>query len=324
MGLSGKDFVDEGVAAYGAAGVNGRVESAEYKNTAAIILSAIGARCGKCFLAEGDWTSLANTQVIIPDSARVDARFLWHQLNDEHRWPRSGSAQPFIKPSDVKAQIVWLPDLDEQRRVTRVLDAASGIQDAIARRSRAVDALKDKLLQRTFRAAKLDNYPVVKLGEVSSPKQWPTVSRAQMTPEGFPVYGANGIIGFYDKFNHESPTLLVGCRGTIGSVHITKARAYVTGNAMALDDLQEDVVTMSYVAAFLEWRGFRDVTSGSSQPQLTRASVVNTDVPVLPAEDQRKVSAIYQGLREIETMQLRESTLGRELMQAVRLRTIRI
>lgn len=114
--LSGKDFVDSGVPAYGAGGRNGLLEMAEYTDRDAVILSSIGARCGKAFLARGAWTSLANTQVILPDPAKADPVYLWFLLNDEGRWPRSGSAQPFIKPSDVKAHLVALPPLGEQRR----------------------------------------------------------------------------------------------------------------------------------------------------------------------------------------------------------------
>ena len=29
----------------------------------------------------------------------------------------------------------------------------------------------------------------------------------------FPVFGANGVIGKYDKYNHEDAQLLVTCRG---------------------------------------------------------------------------------------------------------------
>lgn len=143
--LSGNDFVANGVPAYGAGGQNGMVATMEYDRPA-VILSSIGARCGKCFLVDGQWTSLANTQVILPDESRVDVRFLWHQLNDEARWPRSGSAQPFVKPSDVKANRVWMPPLEDQRRIAAVLDQA----DALRARRRLFIAELDDLPRAIF------------------------------------------------------------------------------------------------------------------------------------------------------------------------------
>jgi type I restriction enzyme S subunit len=125
--LSGNQFVPRGYPAYGAGGLNGYLESFEFEEVA-IVLSSIGARCGKCFFANGRWSSLANTQVIRPDTKQADAKFLWFQLNDENRWPRAGTGQPFIKPSDVKSHKVFLPDLSEQRRIAGELERADGLR----------------------------------------------------------------------------------------------------------------------------------------------------------------------------------------------------
>ena len=143
--LSGNDFVAEGFPAYGAGGMNGHLPNYEFDRQA-VILSSIGARCGKCFFVDGKWNSLANTQIILPDPKRVDARFLWFQLNDEARWPRSGSAQPFIKPSDVKGHRVVLPPLPEQRRIAAILDHA----DALRAKRRAALAQLDEMAQAIF------------------------------------------------------------------------------------------------------------------------------------------------------------------------------
>jgi type I restriction enzyme S subunit len=147
--LSGKHFVEEGYPAFGAGGVNGLLEVAEFDETA-IVLSAIGARCGKCFLAEGKWTSLANTRLIFPDSDRVDTRFLWYQLNDEGRWPRSGAAQPFIRPADVKSHEIFLPPLEEQKRIVAVLDQAFAALDRARANAEANLADAEELTEATF------------------------------------------------------------------------------------------------------------------------------------------------------------------------------
>jgi type I restriction enzyme S subunit len=146
-GLSGNHFVpeSEGYPAFGAGGLNGYLPTYEFDRSA-VVLSSIGARCGKCFLVSGRWSSLANTQIILPDLAKADPRFLWYQLNDERSWLRSGTAQPFIKPSTVKAREVVLPPLPEQRRLADLLDKA----DTIRRERRDAIALTEELLRSTF------------------------------------------------------------------------------------------------------------------------------------------------------------------------------
>lgn len=143
--LSGKHFVENGFPAYGAGGLNGYLETYEFEKPA-VVLSSIGARCGKCFYADGKWSSLANTQIFFPDELLVDAKFLWYQLNDETRWIRSGTAQPFIKPSNIKNHLISLPPLPEQKRIAEVLDKA----DALRKKRRLALQKLDTLLQSVF------------------------------------------------------------------------------------------------------------------------------------------------------------------------------
>jgi type I restriction enzyme S subunit len=167
-GLTGNNFVPatDGFPAFGAAGLNGYLKSYEF-DQAAVVLSSIGARCGKCFVVAGRWSSLANTQVILPDSERADVRFLWYQLNDEMSWLRAGTAQPFIRPSTVKARMVVLPSLREQRRIAAILDKATDLRQKRAESIRLIDDLLRSLFVEMF-GDPLRNpkrWPVRRLGE---------------------------------------------------------------------------------------------------------------------------------------------------------------
>jgi type I restriction enzyme S subunit len=71
------------------------VTAADY-NQPGIVISAVGARCGKTFFAEGEWTTIANTQVLLPGQD-IEPRWLWYRTNDEDFWIRGGTAQPFVK-----------------------------------------------------------------------------------------------------------------------------------------------------------------------------------------------------------------------------------
>lgn len=138
----------------------------------------------------------------------------------------------------------------------------------------------------------MKSFPEAPLGEIASLKQWGILAKSEMSSSGFPVYGANGVIGHSPRYTHAEPVVLVGCRGTIGSVHITVPRSYATGNAMALDNLDESRIDRSFLARFLRWRGFSDVTSGSSQPQLTRRNLATVKIPLPPMGEQRRIAAI--------------------------------
>lgn len=157
----------------------------------------------------------------------------------------------------------------------------------------------------------------VPLVEISRPKQWPTLSRRELTKTGYPVYGANGQIGFTDSYTHADPTVIIGCRGSCGQIHVTVPNAYVTGNAMALDALDLDRVDQSYLVHFLRKRGFDDIISGSSQPQITRKSLSRLFVPLPSVQEQRRISALLEKADAINKKYEQALGLADEFLKSV-------
>jgi type I restriction enzyme, S subunit len=135
LGLTLSDYVPQGVDAYSAEGLNGKTAIKEFTGPA-VIVSSIGARCGKCFFAAGDFTTLANVQVIFPSAEKLNAKFLWNVVNRESFWDRYATAQPFIRPSEIKKSWVPVPPPDEQTAIAHVLDA---VDAAIDRAREALD-----------------------------------------------------------------------------------------------------------------------------------------------------------------------------------------
>ena len=130
------------------------------------------------------------------------------------------------------------------------------------------------------------------LCEICNPKQWKTISSDMLTENGYPVYGANGIIGYYTSYNHEEPTILITCRGaTCGTLNICESFSYVNGNAMALDNLSEEI-DIRYLYYYLLSRGLSDVITGSAQPQIVRRSLAKVKVMYPPLDEQRKIAAV--------------------------------
>lgn len=132
------DYRSSGIPAFSASGQDGLVDVTEFEQDG-VVLSAIGAQCGKCFYATGAWTTLANVQVLLPNP-EILARYLYYRVNQDNYWPRSGSAQPFIKPSAISKCWILLPPLAEQRRIAEILDAAD---EAIQQSERVIAKLRE-------------------------------------------------------------------------------------------------------------------------------------------------------------------------------------
>ena len=141
------------------------------------------------------------------------------------------------------------------------------------------------------------------LFEICNPKQWKTISIDNLDKNGkYPVYGANGIIGYYSEYNHEKPTLCITCRGaTSGELIISTSYSYINGNTMALDGLDETKVDINFLYYYLKKRGFKDIISGSAQPQITRISLKKINIPLYTLSFQKKVASDLKKAEDIIT-----------------------
>lgn len=162
------------------------------------------------------------------------------------------------------------------------------------------------------------SWPLVKLHDVCRPRQWKTISSSNLLEDGYPVYGANGKIGFYSEYTHEYPALIITCRGaTCGNVHISEPKSYINGNAMALDDLDGERVDIRFLYYYLLGRGFDDVISGSAQPQITGQGLTKIEIPLPPLSEQKRIAAILDKADAIRRKRQQAIQLADDFLRAV-------
>ena len=103
----------------------------------------------------------------------------------------------------------------------------------------------------------------------------------------FPVYGANGVIGYYDKANCNEQVVLITSRGNgSGDVLMTYHKdAFITNNSFIVSPIEDySYCQLPFTYQFLKNANFRAVRTGAAQPQLTNQSIHTVDV-VLPSKD---------------------------------------
>lgn len=129
----------------------------------------------------------------------------------------------------------------------------------------------------------------IKLIDICSPKQWKTIPTDELLDDGYPVYGANGLIGYSNVYNHKDSVIAITCRGaSCGSVNITPPFSYVTGNAMCLDEVKHNI-DINYLYYFLKNYNFKNIISGSAQPQITRQGLNKVYVRYYSSTKQKQI-----------------------------------
>lgn len=137
-------YVTTGVPAYSASGPDGFLPAAHNQGDG-VVVSAIGANCGKTWFARGAWSCIKNT-LWFQASNDVDARFLYYATADPSNWPKRGAAQPFISLGDAKAMKLDLPPLANQK----VIAATLGSMDDLIENNRRRIALLEQMAQAIY------------------------------------------------------------------------------------------------------------------------------------------------------------------------------
>ncbi len=166
-----------------------------------------------------------------------------------------------------------------------------------ATKEEARPALEPKLRFPEFRGA--EGWKTHPLGEVCKLYQSETIASSEFVEDGeHLVYGANGVVGRYGRYNHEAEEVVVSCRGNCGEVHLTKPQSWITGNSMVVSPKAKDL-NKQFLFWLLGASNLKPIISGSAQPQITRQGFAPFKVSIPVPAEQRKIAECLSSVDEL-------------------------
>lgn len=134
------------------------------------------------------------------------------------------------------------------------------------------------------------NWVWAPLGAISKMVYGKNLPTKELLHEGFPVFGANGIIGAYDRYLYDDPMVLISCRGAYsGKANISPPQCYVTNNSLVLGQFEQPAFVEEYLFYALEGLPKEGLVTGSAQPQVTIANANPFFVPLPPIAEQHRI-----------------------------------
>lgn len=259
---------------------------------------------GRPIWSEHDYWPL-NTTLFAKDFKGNHPRFLFHlfEVLDLSGFD-SGSVQPMLNRNNIADLPVRIPDLATQ---TAIADVLGALDDKIAANERVLrlgdDFLRSRFAQLVHSAedwVPLSHYLALRYG-----KSLPSTQRRSGE---VPVVGSGGPSGMHDESLVEGPGIVVGRKGSIGTVWWCDRDFWPIDTAFFVEPLGGTGLRFAY--SLLRWVQLGEHNGDSAVPGLNRDVALAQPVPRVAAELAEDFEALAtpimnlsQGLRE-ETARL--------------------
>ena len=122
------------------------------------------------------------------------------------------------------------------------------------------------------------------------------LSTKELCETGYPVFGANGQIGFYNEYMFEDIKALMSCRGAYsGTMNLSLPKSFITSNYLIINSKHKDI-DIKFIFYLYSALKKKDLISGSAQPQVTVQAFSNYPIPLPPLLEQRRIVDRIEGL----------------------------
>lgn len=288
---------------------NGGIDPSGYLdvyNTKApqIIMSEGGNSCGYVnYIIDDFWRGGHCYLVKVNHENLFDKLFLFHLLKfheDSIMKLRVGSGLPNIQKKDLyKFPISYPSSLSEQRRIASILSSADKVIDSTQKLIAKYKQIKQGMMEDLLKPK--EGWKLVKLGEVYNFKYGD--GNTNPNNDGvYPIYGANGIIGGYTKFNAKDSVIIGHMGEYAGSVIWANGKHFVTYNGTITTIKDNDLLYDRFGYFVLLKLNIKKICAGSGQPFLSYDTLNKIEISVPDLSEQCRIASILSGIdKKIES-----------------------
>jgi type I restriction enzyme S subunit len=133
-----------------------------------------------------------------------------------------------------------------------------------------------------------DNWTSTTLGEIISFEYGKSLVGAKRNPTGnIPVYGSSGVVGYHSTPLVSKPSIIVGRKGSVGEVHISKTPCWAIDTTYYI--VPPDQLDINFVYYLLLNLRLGSLDKSTAIPGLNRNDAYKIKVPIPPFNEQKRI-----------------------------------
>lgn len=244
--------------------------------------------------------------IVLKETIKLDKsyfNYLLHRFDVAYMKLLGSGVRQTINFNHISNSQLAFPPLPEQTAIAKFLDDKTAkIDRAIAQKEKMIALLKERkqiIIQNAVTKgldpnAKMKDSGVEWIGEI--PEGWEVkkvkhfgtiksgesvVNSLLMDSGIYEVYGGNGNMGYYNKFNVDGERIIIGRVGAYcGNVRYTNEKKWISDNALILT--LNNIKLYRYFTILLESGNLNTLNSSNAQPLITGTKVLNFPIPFPP------------------------------------------
>ena len=229
------------------------------------ILLSSRATVGECSINKKECTTNQGFQSLIPKE-NISNEFVYYLIQTKRKdliRKSCGSTFLEISANEVRKIVVSIPTIKEQDKIAKLL---SLLDERIATQNKIIDRLQSLIKGIAHKVSK-QGKPNIRLSEcllcTSS-----TLQESDVAEVGaYPVYGANGIVGYLDTYNTTSEAIYIIKDGSgVGAVSCVKGKCSATGTLNILQT--KEGYSLRYLYFILKVFSFEPYKTGMAIPHI--------------------------------------------------------
>lgn len=236
--------------------------------------------------------------ILRPDEEKVEPAFLYYTMLSRDFYMKAdavalGAAQRTVSLTALREMEIQLPDHDIQKKIVNVLRPYDRLIYNNQKQIKLLEEAAQRLYKEWFIDLKFPGYEETEIVD-GMPKGWKkcpidevfqikygkTLPTSKISKEGkYPVYGANGVIGFYSEKNIDDYVVLITSRGN-GSGDVLRTHdkeSFITNNSFIVKPINRNI-RLPFIHQLMKSTDFKNICTGSAQPQLTNNSISTLSV----------------------------------------------
>jgi type I restriction enzyme M protein len=156
----------------------------------------------------------------------------------------------------------------------------------------------------TSRSISVEYSKLITIERIGKLRSGEKLNKSEVADSGeCPVYGGNGVIGYYEEANRSGGSIIIGKVGMhCGNIHFSPKPYWLTSNAISLEVMETNNVFSPYLAHVLKSLDLNTLSTGTVQKFISIKQLKSIEVLLPSYEKQVELSDWFTSLEEKKSL----------------------